>query len=87
MSRHTDAFDVFYLTQLDMMTEVLSEWSDGDYYIEKMKRVRTILMDRGANAFAPDPNHFNTLIHGDLYVLFLGYFATFLNRDFFGGLK
>lgn len=74
MSHHTDVFNVFYLTQLDVMTEVLSEWSDGDYYIEKMKRVRTNLMEKGANAFAPNPNHFNTLIHGDLYVLFLGYF-------------
>lgn len=48
--------------------EVLSEWSDGDYYVKKLKRVRKNLMEKGAKAFAPDPNHFNTLIHGDMWV-------------------
>lgn len=68
MSRHTDVFDVFYLTQLDVVIEVLSEWPNGDYYIDKLKRVQENVMKKGARAFAPDASHFNTLIHGDLCV-------------------
>lgn len=71
MSRHTNVFDTFYLTQLDvLMEEVVSKWPDADYYLAKLRRVRDNLMELGAKAFEPDPSHFNTLIHGDMFVDF-----------------
>lgn len=66
MSRHTDVFNKFYVTQLDVMMEVVSAWPDGEYYIKKLKRLRTNIMKRGSKAFDPEPNHFNTMIHGDM---------------------
>lgn len=71
MSRHTKVLDTFYLTQLDvLMEEVVSTWPDADYYMEKLRRVHNNLMELGAKAFEPDPSHFNTLIHGDMFVDF-----------------
>lgn len=70
MSRHTDALDTFFLTQFDVLMEVVSTWPDNEHYIDKLQRLRNDLMERGAKAFDPDPKHFNTLIHGDLYVFF-----------------
>lgn len=68
MSRHTNSLDTFYLTQFDVLMEVVSTWSDAEYYIPKLQHVRKHLMKKGAKAFEPDQNHFNTLIHGDMFV-------------------
>lgn len=70
MSRHTDVFNTFYVTQFDVMMEVVSTWPDSVYYIEKLQRLRGNLMKKGAKAFDPQPNHFNTMIHGDMYVVY-----------------
>lgn len=70
MTRHTDVFDTFYRTQLDVLMEVVALWPDGAYYIEKLRRTHSNLMERGSSAFDPDPNHFNTMIHGDMFVTF-----------------
>lgn len=68
MSRHTDTFNTFYCTQLDVLMEVVSTWEDSEYYTEKLHRLRGNIMDKGAKAFDPEPNHFNTMIHGDMFV-------------------
>lgn len=68
MSRHTDVLDTFYITQLDVLMEVVETWPDGDYFMEKLHRLRGTMMEKGANAFGADPDHFNTMIHGDMYV-------------------
>lgn len=67
MSRHTNVLDTFYVTQLDVMTEVVSTWPNGAYYMEKLQRLRCNIMEKGAKAFDAEPKHFNTLIHGDMY--------------------
>lgn len=79
MSRHTDVFNTFYVTQLDVMMEVVSTWPDSAYYIEKLQRLRSNLMAKGAQAFDPDPNHFNTMIHGDMFVLNCLFIVILLN--------
>lgn len=55
--------------------EVVEKWPNADYYMPKLRRVRTHLMERGAATFQPDPSHFNTLVQGDLYV-----FSTLENQ-------
>lgn len=75
MSRHTNSLDTFYLTQLDVLMEVvLPMWPNADYFMPKLRRVRNNLMANGAKAFDADPNHFNTLIHGDMFVYLCNFF-------------
>lgn len=71
MSRHTDVFDTFYITQLEVLMEVVSTWEDSSYYMEKLDRLRGTIMEKGAKAFSADPSHFNTMIHGDMFVFLL----------------
>ncbi|XP_031633749.1 uncharacterized protein LOC116347328 [Contarinia nasturtii] len=68
MSRHTNVLDTFYVTQLNVMMEVVATWPNSAYYIEKLERLRCNLMEKGAKAFDAEPNQFNTLIHGDMWV-------------------
>lgn len=68
MSRDSDVFHNFYYAQFDVMIEVLSTWPDFDRYTEKLRRLRNDVMERGLQMFDPDPNHFNTLNHGDFWM-------------------
>lgn len=61
-------YTTFYLTHLDVIIEVVSTWQDGEQYMEKLKRLRSNLIEKGAKAFDPEPTHFNTMIHGDMFV-------------------
>ena len=84
MSRHTDSYDQFYLTQFDGMVDTVSTWPNANYYLPKFQRLRNEFLEKGCKAYAPDPNHFNTLIHGDLYVYFfhlLNFFSVISNQD------
>lgn len=71
MSQHTNVYDTFYLTQFDAMIEAITSWPNANQYIEKLRRVRSSLLERGSEAFKPNPNHFNTLNHGDMFVSFI----------------
>lgn len=74
MTRHNTELDTFYCTQLDCLMEIVEKWPNADYYIPKFRRLRPHLLEKGAATFQPDPNHFNTLIQGDLCVdLFLSH--------------
>lgn len=78
MSQHTNLYDTFYLSQFDAMTEVVSSWPDANNYITKLRRLRSSLLERGCKAFELNPNHFNTLIHGDMFVYIKIYFSDSL---------
>lgn len=77
MCRHTDAFNTFFITQFDVMLEVVSTWPDNKHYMEKLQRLRNNLLEKGAKTFDPQPNHFNTLIHGDMFVVSSCRFSKF----------
>lgn len=68
MSRQTNVYDDFCLAQFDAMTEAISPWPNANQYVSKLSRLRKNLLEKVRQAFEPEPNHFNTLIHGDLYV-------------------
>lgn len=68
ISRSTDGLNIFYLTNLDSVIEVVSKWPDFTLYTEKLRRLRANFMEKGRKAFDAEPNHFNTLIHGDMWI-------------------
>lgn len=49
------------------MIEIISEWSDFTVYAEKLRRLRGELLERAYQTNDINPNHFNTLIHDDLW--------------------
>lgn len=56
-----------YEGQLDAIIELVAGWEDYDYYAEKLRKFRTYLRARCVTELAASPNHFNTLIHGDMW--------------------
>lgn len=52
---------------LDILIEVISTWPDFIGYVDKLKRLRETFIERTRKIFVPDPKHFNTLIHGDMW--------------------
>lgn len=67
MSSEVGSLDGLYLTNLDALIEQIATWENYDYYVNKLRNLRSILIEKGHQAFSADPNHFNTLIHGDLW--------------------
>lgn len=67
MNRSTDGLTHAYLTQLDALIETISKWENYEYYVEKLRKFKPHLVEKGRTAFDPSPNHFNTLIHGDIW--------------------
>lgn len=70
MNQPVNVWDDFYLSQFDAMIEAISAWPNADDYIPKLRRLRDNLLEKGRQTYNPDPNNFNTLIHGDLFVYF-----------------
>lgn len=68
ITRDSDLLNTFYLTQFDAVIEVISSWPDFAKYTEKFKSLRSDFMERGRKVFDPLPTHFNTLIHGDMWI-------------------
>lgn len=68
MSRASDVFYIFYYLQFDAMIDEISTWPDFNQYTEKLRRLRPNLIERGCQMFDPNPNHFNSLNHGDFWV-------------------
>lgn len=53
--------------QMDVLLEVVSSWPDFSYYAHKLKVLRSRLMQRCIETVRPEPQHFNTIIHADLW--------------------
>lgn len=81
ISRHSDAFNSSYLSQLDLLIELLESWPEYANYANKLRSLRPHLIERMRRAFDVNPNHFNTLIHGDMFVHFR-YFLFFTGLFF-----
>lgn len=59
---------MFYYAQIDAVIEVLSTWPDFEQYAVKLRRFRNDVVEKGCQMFDPNPDHFNTLNHGDLWL-------------------
>lgn len=79
MTRHSTGLDMYYNVQLDCLMEIVEKWPNADYYMPKLRRLRKVLMEKGAATFQPDPSHFNTLIQGDLFVSIFCHFFSFVS--------
>lgn len=60
-------FDKVFVSQFDALVDVVSRWVNFEGYVEKLRRFRDNLMVKEREGFKFNPNHFNALIHGDLW--------------------
>lgn len=68
LNRSNDEFRNFYIQSFDAVTYLVSQWSDYQYYAEKLKLLRPHLIENAKRSFDPKTHHFNTLIHGDIWL-------------------
>lgn len=68
VTRHTDSYNTFYTTGLEVVIEVVSKWADFTVYTEKLKNLRESLVEKARLTFDINADHFNTLIQGDMFV-------------------
>lgn len=69
ISRHTDAFNALYNSQLNALIEVIDSWAEFAVYTAKLRALQPNFIEKLRIVFDVNPNHFNTLIHGDMYVV------------------
>lgn len=67
INRNAPTFDSIQLTLLDAVIESIADWPDAVYYAEKLRKLRSVLIDMECKAFDAIDGHFNTLIHGDMW--------------------
>lgn len=78
ISRHSDAYNASFLSQLDILIELLESWPEYAVYAAKLRRLRPNFIEKLRTAFDVNPKHFNTLIHGDMFVKL--YFHLFTGK-------
>lgn len=53
--------------QLAALIDVLETWEDYDYYVQKLRKLQPVLLEKMSQAYDAIPHHFNTLIHSDIW--------------------
>lgn len=53
---------------MDALIESISVWPNSGQYLEKLRKLRTNVIERGCKMFDANPDHFNTLNHGDFWL-------------------
>lgn len=56
-----------YDSHFEIVIEIISEWNGFDVVAEKLRRLRGGIVERGYQANDLNTNHFNTLVHDDLW--------------------
>lgn len=67
MSRVPEGFSKSMMTHFNLVIEEISEWENFEVYAEKLRHLHDDFMERGHQIFDVNSNHFNTLVHGDLW--------------------
>lgn len=67
VNRQTDAFNSMYLTQLDAVIELITDWPNFKYYADKLRRFQSKMIENLCTMYDAVPEQFNTLIHGDMW--------------------
>ncbi|EDW84847.1 uncharacterized protein Dwil_GK14343 [Drosophila willistoni] len=68
-NRHTQGFAPFFTSMVGVAAEFAAETSElGPYYEQKLKAMQKRVMEYSTRAYDPQPDQFNTLIHGDYWV-------------------
>lgn len=57
----------FYLSNFDAISELITSLPEFGHLRDKLSKLRSKFIERSYETLDPDPNHFNTLVHGDLW--------------------
>ncbi|XP_037041987.1 uncharacterized protein LOC119078526 [Bradysia coprophila] len=67
INQHVDGFLPHFKAQVSFVKEVVSNWPDFAKYLPKLDRLLSKFDEKARHAFQPNPTHFNTLVHGDMW--------------------
>lgn len=67
MSRDVPVFVNMYTGMFDALLDTISKWPEFSDNYAKMSRFRTDLVEKWHQALDVNPNHFNALVHNDLW--------------------
>lgn len=67
ISQTGDGFNGYYKSQIDVVIEVISKWPDFTKYVQKLERFRDNFVEKIRKVFIVNPEHLNTLNHGDMW--------------------
>lgn len=67
MSREIDAFNDYYMSLYDIAVETISSLPDFTVYANKLRAIRSEVIERWRCTYDLKPNHFNSLNHDDLF--------------------
>lgn len=67
MSRDVDTFINMYAGMFDALLDTIAEWPEFSIYHAKMSSFRAHLVEKWHQALDVNRNHFNALVHNDLW--------------------
>lgn len=67
ISRSNDSLCSLYKITIGILSELLSEWNGFAEYTEKLRVLQKDIVKLSLRSYDFKPNHFNTLIHDDLW--------------------
>lgn len=67
-NRVIDAYHVFFYNFWDSMCDEISRWQGYSYYAEKLKRIRSHLVESACRVYDNDVEDFCVLTHGDMWI-------------------
>lgn len=67
LSRDVPVFINMYSGMFDALLDTISKWPEFSDYHAKMSHFRTDLVEKWHQALDVNPNHFNALVHNDLW--------------------
>lgn len=68
ISRKSEIVNEMILTHYDIVIEIISTWPDFAQYTKKLNVMRNQFIEMAKNVCDVNPNEFNTLTQGDLWV-------------------
>lgn len=68
INRIEDSLQFFFLTNFDAFCELIATLPQLAHLNEKLAKLQNKFIEKTCATFDPDPNHFNTLAHGDMWM-------------------
>lgn len=68
MNRVESSLQFFYITNFDAFCELVASFPEFAHLNEKLAKLRSKFIEKTCATLDPDPSHFNTLAHGDMWM-------------------